>query len=185
MTDSGGFTKVGERQLHNGFVIDVFEVDFTSPDGTPMHRDVVRHPGAVSVVPVTDDGEVIMVRQFRAPVEGLVLEIPAGKRDVADEPTEVTAQRELQEEVGFRAGRLDYLLPLLHSPGFCDEVNHLYLARDLVRVDRQVDGPEEQHMEIIRVPLGEIPGMIRRAEITDAKSVVALLLSLQLINGSQ
>ena len=159
----------------------MFEVEFESPDGDHMRRDVVRHPGAVSVVPLLDDGRVVMVRQFRTAVEDLVLEIPAGKRDVADEPPELTAHRELAEEVGYRAGRLDKLCELLHSPGFCDEVNHLFLARDLVAGERAVEGPEETHMTIEHVPLDDVVELIADGSITDAKSVAALLMARQLV----
>ena len=157
----------------------LFDVEFTSPDGELMQRDVVRHPGAVSVVALKSNGNVVMVRQFRAPMEREMLEIPAGKRDVDGEPPEVTAVRELVEEVGLRPGSLVKLIEMCHSPGFCDEINHIFLATDLEETERQVDGPEERHMTIVEVPLVEVFGRIARGEITDAKSVVGLTLAAQ------
>lgn len=173
------FRKVDERLIHEGFVISVFNVTFEGPGGELMDRDVVRHPGAVSVVPVLDDGSVVMVRQFRAPIEGMVLEIPAGKRDVPGEPPETTAHRELAEEVGYVAGNLQPLVQLSHSPGFCDEVNHIFLATDLTECARSVDGPEEEHMTIVHVPLAEAFQRIADGSITDAKSIAGLTLAAQ------
>ena len=118
-----------------------------------FERDVVHHPGAVVVVPLTASRTVVMVRQFRAAVDAELLELPAGKRDVRGEPTEITAARELAEEIGRRAGRLDLLARFYNSPGFSDEFSWLYLAQDLsvAPLDRQ--GAEERHMAIEEVPL--------------------------------
>ena len=171
------FRKVDERLVHQGHVVSFHEVSFEGPDGAQFRRDVVRHPGAVSVVPVLDDGQVVMVRQFRAALEGDLLEVPAGKRDVPGEPPEVTARRELIEEVGYEAAELIPLAAISHSPGFCDEVNHIFLATGLHAVERSVDGPEEEHMTIELLPLADAFAAIGRGEVTDAKSVVGLTLA--------
>lgn len=172
-----GFRKLDERLIHRGYVIEVINATFEAPDGSRLERDVVRHPGAVSVVPVLDDHTVVMVRQFRAPIEREILEIPAGKRDVAGEPPELTAHRELAEEVGLVAGRLTPLLQLCHSPGFCDEINHIFMATELTETERRVDGVEEAHMTIEHIALGDAIGLIRSGDITDAKSVAGLTLA--------
>lgn len=178
--DAGSpFRKVGDRLIYRGHVIEVREVEFVGPGGEEMRRDVVRHPGAVSVVPLLDDGRVVMVRQFRAPLEGDLLEIPAGKRDVADEPPDVTARRELAEEVGYTASTLDLLVSMCHSPGFCDEVNHIFLATGLTEGERCVDGVEEEHMTIERVRLADVFDLVASGEIVDAKSIVGLTLAAQ------
>ncbi len=174
-----GFDKVSERLIHQGYVIGVYQATFSSPEGEEMVRDVVRHPGAVSVVPVLDDGDVVMVRQFRAPLEDTILEIPAGKRDVDGEPPVETARREFAEEIGFLAADMEPLVALRHSPGFCDEINHIFLATGLTPTDRQVDGPEEEAMTIHHVPLGEVFERIARGEITDAKSIAGLTITAQ------
>jgi ADP-ribose pyrophosphatase len=140
---------------------------------------VVRHPGAVSVVPLLDDGDVVMVRQFRAPLEDTILEIPAGKRDVDGEPPEVTAHRELAEEIGFTAENMVPLVQMRHSPGFCDEINHIFLATGLSPTERAVDGPEEEAMTLHRIPLAEVFQRIAAGEITDAKSIAGLTLTAQ------
>lgn len=172
-----GFDKVSERLIHQGYVIGVYEVTFRAPGGEEMRRDVVRHPGAVSVVPVLDNGDVVMVRQFRAPLEDTILEIPAGKRDVADEPPIVTAQRELAEEIGYVAADMVPLVAMRHSPGFCDEINHIFLASGLTPTERSVDGPEEEAMTIHRVPLADVFEQIATGAITDAKSIAGLTLA--------
>jgi ADP-ribose pyrophosphatase len=172
------FRKVDERLIHQGAVVGFYDVTFAAPDGSEFHRDVVRHPGAVSVVALTDDDHVVMVRQFRAALEADLLEVVAGKRDVADEDPLVCAARELAEEVGYRAEHFELLATMRMTPGFCDEENLLYLATGLVEVERSVQGVEEQHMTIERVPLADVRAMIADGRIVDGKSLVGLLLAL-------
>ncbi len=162
------FRKIGERTIYEGYVIRVGSAQFEGPGGVEMVRDVVHHPGAVSVVPVKDD---------RSAIEGMLLEIPAGKRDVDGEPPDVTARRELAEEVGYEAAELVPLIVLAHSPGFCDELNHIYLATGLTPCERAVDGPEEEHMTIVEVPLDDVFSLIGSGELYDAKSVVGVTLA--------
>ena len=126
----GRFEKRAEREIWRGAVISVAEGTFVSPSGEEFQRDLVHHPGAVSVVPVDGD-EVVLVRQYRAAVDLEVLEIPAGKRDVAGEDPALTARRELVEEVGLEAGTLEELAEFYNSIGFSDEHSHVYLATDL------------------------------------------------------
>ena len=147
------FRKLSETEVFQGALIRVATAQFEGPDGERFERDVVRHPGAVVVVPLTASSRVVMVRQFRAAIGTDLLEVPAGKRDVSDEPTDVTAQRELAEEVGLRAGRLDLLARFYNSPGFTDEMTWLYLARQLENVPLDRRGPEEEHMTVEEVPL--------------------------------
>ena len=170
------FRKQTEREVYRGSLIQVATAEFEGPGGEIFERDIVHHPGAVVVIPVTDAGTVLMVRQFRAAVSDDLLEIPAGKRDVAGEPTEVTAARELAEEVGRRPGNLELLATFYNSPGFCDEYTWLYLATDLepVALDRQ--GAEEQLMTIEEIPLAEVPAMVAERRIIDAKSIIGLSL---------
>ncbi|HKY15526.1 MAG TPA: NUDIX hydrolase [Microthrixaceae bacterium] len=172
------FRQTGERLVHRGKVVSFHEATFVGPDGDPFDRDIVRHPGAVSIVPLLDDGNVVMVRQYRAALARELLEIPAGKLDVEGEPPLDCARRELAEEVGYRAERLDLLVTIAQTPGFCDELNHIYLGRDLSVVPSQAHGVEETHMTIEHVPLREVPSLIAAGELIDAKSIVGLMLSL-------
>jgi ADP-ribose pyrophosphatase len=171
------FRKLAETEVHRSSLITVTSARFQAPDGTEFERDIVRHPGAVVVVPLTAAGTVLMVRQFRAAIGSDLLEIPAGKRDVEGEAPEVTAARELAEEVGRRAGRLDLLAHFYNSPGFTDELSWLYLARDLTTVPDSRQGTEEQHMTVEEVPLADAPALIRAGRIVDAKSIIGLSLT--------
>jgi 8-oxo-dGTP pyrophosphatase MutT (NUDIX family) len=172
------FRKLAERIVFTGSLVSVGQATFEGPDGDTFERDVVHHPGAVDVVPLLDDGRtVVLVRQYRAAVDGVVLEIPAGKRDVDGEAPDVTAARELEEEIGMRAGRLELLAEFLNSPGFCDEHSYVFLARDLTPCDSSLQGVEEQHMTIEHVSLDDVPALIAAGELQDAKSIIGLLLT--------
>ena len=172
-----GFTKRSERLVHQGAVVSFAAAEFTGPNGEVLHRDIIHHPGAVTICPLTDEGNVVLVRQFRAAMNDVVLELPAGKRDVPGEDLEDLARRELREEVGCVAEVLEPLIELAHSPGFCDEVNLLYLARGIRRVTREPIDIEEETMEIIEIPLAEAVEKVIVGEIFDATSVAALLLT--------
>ena len=171
------FRKVDEIELSRGPVISVGQARFTAPDGTEFERQIVHHPGAVVVVPLLDAKTVVLVRQFRAAVGGELLELPAGKRDVAGEPPEATAARELAEEIGYTPARLHLLARFYNSPGFSDELSHLYLAEDLEAVGRKAAGIEEGHMSVHQIGLEEVPGLIATGEILDAKTIIGLALT--------
>ena len=177
------FRKLAETEVHRSALITVASARFEGPDGTEFERDIVHHPGAVVVVPLTAVDAVLMVRQFRAAVGADLLEIPAGKRDVQGEPTELTAARELAEEVGRQAGRLDLLARFYNSPGFSDELSWLYLARDLTEVPESRQGAEEEHMTVEEVPLANVPAMITAGQIVDAKSIIGLTLTRSVRDG--
>ena len=175
-----GFRHLADRQVHKGHIWSVAVATFEAPDGTIFERDIVRSPGAVGAVPLSFDAEgnpsVVLVEQYRPPYERRILEIPAGMRDVADEPTIVTAQRELIEEVGLRAGHFEPLTEFYPSAGMTDAVLHLFLATDLEPVEQDLHGPEEQYMEVLHVPFEEALAMAERGEIVDAKTLIGLLL---------
>jgi 8-oxo-dGDP phosphatase len=172
-----GFRQVGETLLHDGHVISLVRTEHLAPDGSSFEREVVRHPGAVSVVALHENGDVVLVRQYRATIDALVLEIPAGKRDVADEPLEAAARRELAEEVCLVAGRLDLLSRFHNSIGFCDEESFVFLGTDLTETSDDRQGIEESHMEIVRMPLTRAVEMVSSGDITDAKTVIGLTLA--------
>jgi len=176
---TGGFRRLEESELYRGALVTVARGRFQAPDGSTFERDVVHHPGAVAVVPVVrpESGEVLLVRQYRAPLDRDLLEIPAGKRDVAAEPPADTARRELIEEVGYRAGRLELLAQFYNSPGFCDEHSFVYLALDLSPTDKDAQGIEEQHMTLERLELDDVPALIRSGAIIDAKTIIGLTLA--------
>lgn len=173
----GGFRLVDEETIHQGAVIRTASGTFEAPDGTRFQRDLVHHPGAVAVVALQEDRSVVLVRQYRAAIDRWLLEIPAGKRDVPGEAPEVTAGRELAEEVGRRAGRLERLATFHNSAGFSDEYTWLYLATDLTETPLDRQGVEEQSMTVETVPLSAVDDLIASGELTDAKTVIGLLLT--------
>jgi 8-oxo-dGTP pyrophosphatase MutT (NUDIX family) len=170
------FEMIDEVLVHEGPVISVFHGRFRSPDGEVMRREVVRHPGAVVVVPVIG-AEAVLVRQYRAPIDASILEIPAGKRDVPGEDPAQTARRELAEEVGLAAGNLELLCEFHNTPGFCDEYSYCFLATDCESVDDDRQGAEEVHMTIERVELARVPELIADGTITDGKSIIGLMMA--------
>lgn len=172
----GSFRPVGEETVHEGHIIRVVVATFEGPDGDTFQRDVIRHPGAVAVLPLHDDGTVTLVRQYRAPIDAELLEIPAGVRDVEDEPTEVTAARELAEEAGLEADTLEHLVSFHNAPGMSDEVVEVYLATGLHEIDSSAQGPEEEAMSMERHHLDDLAAMIADGRLTDAKTVIAVAL---------
>ncbi len=175
MTDPN-FRLLHEDVVHRGHAVDVAVGRFVGADGHEFSRDIVHHPGAVGVLPLHDDGTVTVVRQFRAPIGAELIEIPAGLRDVEGEPPEVTAARELAEEVGLRADSMAFLCTFHNSAGHSDEVVHVYVASGLHEVDHDRQGPEEQAMRVERHPLDDLVAMVRSGAITDAKTMIAVLL---------
>jgi ADP-ribose pyrophosphatase len=155
-----------------GFRVVVSHERVKLPNGHEMWLDIVHHPGAAAVVPFTGDGEVALIRQYRHAAGGTILEVPAGKLD-ADEPPERCAARELAEEAGFRAGRIQSLGSIWTTPGFTDEVIHLFAAFDLAPVASRPE--DDEVIEVIRVPLEHALDWIWRGELRDAKSALALI----------
>lgn len=172
---SSGFRFLGSEVVHQGHVIELYEVRFETPDGSEMTRDVIRHPGAVSVVPLLESGEVVLVRQFRAPLGREMLEIPAGKLDVAGENLDEAARRELAEEVGLGAEHLEPLVTFHNSVGFSDEESHVFLATGLTPVPRDRQGPEEMAMQEVRMSLDDALRAVSEGAITDGKTVLGLM----------
>jgi 8-oxo-dGTP pyrophosphatase MutT (NUDIX family) len=176
-----GFRRTGERTVHEGHVWNLVVAEFEAPDGATFARDIVRSPGAVGVLPLVFDAEgnpsVVLVSQYRPPYERVIIEIPAGMRDIDGEDTAEVARRELIEEAGLEAGELDLLTEILPSPGMTDSVTTLYLATECTPVPHDRHGPEEEHMELLHLPLADAVAMVEQGEITDAKSVVSLLLA--------
>lgn len=172
-----GFVHVGDVEQFHGWRISVVDARFRDPGGGEFHRDIVRHPGAVAVVPVTDEGAALLVRQYRGSVDRWLLEIPAGTRDVDGEPPEVTAVRELEEEAGVTAGSVEHLATIYNTPGFCDERTLLYLATSLSPTATGRHGPEEEHMEVVEVPLADVDAMVATGQLADAQTMIGLLLA--------
>lgn len=173
MSSGGDFTVIGSNVVHRGAVVSTEILQVRTPEGDVVERQVVRHPGAVAVVAI-HEGSVVLVRQYRAALDADLVELPAGKRDVAGEPPEVTARRELIEEVGLDPRKLELLGTFVTAAGFSDEMIIIYAAADCVEVGRRVDGIEEAHSEVLRVPVTEISDWLCDGRLTDAKSLIGL-----------
>jgi ADP-ribose pyrophosphatase len=137
-------------------------------------REVVGHPGGAAAVPVYADGTVAFVRQYRHPARRYVLELPAGKLDPGERPAE-TAARELEEELGLVAGRMEQLSEFYTTPGFCAERLWVFLAADLRETARRHE--EDEIIEVVRMPFARALGMVASGEIDDAKTIIGLLLA--------
>lgn len=177
----GWFETLDSRVVHDGW--SRVRVDrVRMPDGEEAEREVVEHMSAVAVVPVFADGTVGLLRQYRHAVGQYLLEIPAGVLDVDGEAESDAAQRELAEEMGLRAGRLDHLVTFENSAGWSDERTAVFLGRDLAEADAP-EGFEALHeeadMEVVRLPLDAAVEGVVRGEITDAKTVIGLLLAVR------
>jgi 8-oxo-dGTP pyrophosphatase MutT (NUDIX family) len=185
-----GFHRVDEREIWTGYVYRLVTGTFETPTGERFERHVFRSPGAVSAVPVLYDATdtervnpiVVLISQYRAAHDELVIEIPAGVRDVDGEADEDNVRRELVEEVGLHPGRVDPLASIYPSAGMTDSVNSIFLATELTPVERIPHGPEEEHAEIFRIPLPEAIEWIESGKIVDAKTVVGLLLAERRLN---
>ncbi len=172
-----GFRHVGDEAIANLARLRVVRATFEAPDGSQFQRDVVRNQEVVAMVPLFDDGTVCCVRQYRGPIDGEILEIPAGLCDVDDEPPEATAARELKEEVGLAAEHLELVARFHPAAGFSDQFVRLYLATGLTSVPDDRQGPEESHMTVERVSLEDVPAMVAAGTLIDSKTIIGLLLA--------
>jgi ADP-ribose pyrophosphatase len=160
------------ERLYSGKILDLDVDEVEEPGDVRSIREVVRQRGSVAALPVHDDGRVVLVRQFRYAVADRVWELPAGRIDGGETPEE-GARRELEEEVGLRPRSLELLCEFWTSPGFCDEVMHLYRATDLESVPPRPE--EDERIEVATFTLEEARAMMRAGEIREGKTVVALL----------
>lgn len=183
------FAHLGDELRHQGFLWRVVTGRFRAPDGREFTRDVVRSPGAVGVLPVWRDAEqrvrVLLLRQYRPVMDRFVVEIPAGMRDVPGEAPEATAHRELIEEAGLHAAHVIPLLDMLPSPGMTDGTTMVFVATGLTSVPSQAHGPEEEYLDVMEMDLDDAVVDVEQGIITDAKTVVALLMvSRQVASGA-
>jgi ADP-ribose pyrophosphatase len=165
--------RLSSEQVFDGALLKVYRDRVRLPDGSESGREYIRHPGAVAIVPLFDDGRVLLERQFRYPHRREFIEVPAGKID-AGEPALATAKRELLEETGYRAEAWTRIGVVHTAIAYTDEAIELFTARKLTLSERKLD--EGEFLEIFAVPFEEAIAMIRDGRITDAKTVAALLL---------
>ena len=165
-------TRLSGETVYKGKIVTLKVDEALLPNGATAGREVVEHPGGVCVLALQEDGTVPLVRQFRYPLGDVMLELPAGKLEYGEEPRPA-AVRELGEEVGLEPGELTDLGHIYVSPGFCTEKLHMYLAREVKRVPVHPD--EDEFLDIVHLPFGELADMVMSGEITDGKTVATVL----------
>ena len=171
------------RLIFDGKVVHLYCDEVALPDGKSSVREYVKHIGAVCVVPVTDEGEIVCVRQYRYAIGRSMLEIPAGKLDAPDEDRREAALRELREETGATCKRLDFIGDFYSSPAILDERISMYMARGLEFGETDFD--DDEYIEIEKIPVDELVRMICSGEITDAKTQAGVLKAAILINAEK
>lgn len=173
--------RVKRELIRSGTILDIYTDTMELPDGRREEWDFVSHrKGAAAVVPVREDGKILMVRQYRNALERMTLEIPAGSRDSVTEDTKVCAMRELEEETGYKSDNLSFLISLKTTVAFCDEFIDVYLARDLKKGEQHLDDGE--FIDVETYDIDELCDMIYAGKLQDAKTVSALLAYKNLIN---
>lgn len=172
-------TQVSSRDIFKGFILDVKVDEIRQPDGNIGTRELIRHIGAVCVVPVTDDNKIIMEKQYRYPISMVIREIPAGKLDAADEDRLEAAKRELREETGYTADEWINMGLYYPAPAYSDEKITMYLAKGLHKGETDLD--DDEFIEVIEVPIDELVEDIMSGNLTDGKTQVAILKAARLL----
>ncbi|MEK5231295.1 NUDIX hydrolase [Lysinibacillus sp. FSL K6-0232] len=160
--------------IYDGRIIKLQIDDVTLPNGQTAKREIIKHPGAVAVIAVTEEGKLVLVEQYRKALERSIIEIPAGKLEPGEEPV-VTARRELEEETGYGAQSLTFLQAFATSPGFADEIIYLFVAKGLYKIDQKADLDEDEFVELLEVSLEEAQQMVVDQRIYDAKTAFAVV----------
>lgn len=165
-------TQIASRTLLEGGFLNIYQDTVRLPNGGESSRVVVRHSGATCVLAVTDDDQVVLVRQWRYATGGALLEVPAGKLDVGEDPAQC-ALRELAEETPYCAEQVEFVLKFYTAPGFCDEVIHLYRAVN-IRAESTLSPDQDEFVETVLMERAEVQAAIKNGEICDGKTLIAL-----------
>lgn len=162
---------LNEKLIYEGNYLTFTNISVELSNGNISDRDIVKHPGACAIIPFIDNDKVILIEQFRKPLEKIILEIPAGKLDKNENPL-ICAHRELEEETGYKAKNMIYLGTIATAPGFCDELIHLFKATDLYTGEKACD--DDEFTEVKTFTLEEIKSMVKSGEIIDTKTISIL-----------
>ena len=174
--------KISSKTIFEGEIVSLYFDSVKLPNDRIATREKVTHPGAVGIVPVNRSGEVILIKQYRYPVEDVLIEIPAGKLGKNESPLNC-AKRELEEEVGARDGSIVHLSTFYTSPGFCNEILYLYLALDFKTTKNNLD--DDEFLQIIKVRLEDSLKLIESNEIKDAKTILGILLAKKYLDSTR
>ncbi len=164
---------LSSKRIYEGKVINLKVDEVSLPNGKQSKRELIEHPGAVAVIALTDERKLIMVEQYRKALERSLVEIPAGKLEPGEAP-ETTAARELEEETGYAADSLEKIISFSTSPGFADEVVHVFFARGLKKVQDGAATDEDEFVELLEVTVEEAEEMVRNGKVFDAKTAYAV-----------
>lgn len=167
--------RIERNLIHHGSIVDFYADTMQLPDGGTEVFDFIRHKGAAAVIPVMDDGRILMVRQYRNAVDQYTLEIPAGGLASADEPTHICAYRELEEETGYHAKKEDvkFLLTMYTTVAFCNEKIDIYVARNLKKTGQHLD--DDEYIDVYAYTIEELTQMITDGKIVDGKTIAGLM----------
>ena len=171
---------ISGETIYEGKIITLRVEEVELPDGNKATRELIKHPGAVSIIPITADGKIVLVEQYRKALERTLIEIPAGKIDPGEEPA-VTAVRELEEETGYGAKEFTYIQSFATSPGFADEVIHMYLAQDFIKSKILLQEMKMNSLDLLEVTIEEAEEMVVSGKIFDAKTAFAVLYAKNLL----
>ena len=167
------FRRLNRELMYHGTIVDFYKDTIEVPNGNVVEWDFIGHKGAAAVLPVREDGKLLMVRQYRNALDRYTLEIPAGGLNGADEPTRDAAGRELEEETGYRSDDLEWLITIRTTVAFCNEKIDIYVAKNLIKSHQHLD--EDEFVDVQAYELDELLDMIYGQKITDGKTIAALL----------
>jgi len=166
-------TRINRELKYKGTMIEMYSDTISVPNGNIAHWDFIKHKGAAAVVPITDDGKVVMVRQYRNALDRETLEIPAGGLNSQEEPTKDAAARELEEETGYQSNDLELLITVATTVAFCNEMIDIYVARNLIQSKQNLD--EDEYVEVEEYTVDELADMIYAGKINDSKTISAIM----------
>ncbi len=161
------------KEIYSGKVVSLHLQEVELPNGKMAKREIIKHPGAVAIIAITDENKIVMVEQFRKALERIIVEIPAGKLEKGEEPADC-ARRELEEETGYECRNLELLVSFYTSPGFADEIVHVYIAKGLVKKENAAALDEDEFVNLEELTLDEAIEYIKEQKIYDAKTVFAV-----------
>lgn len=167
-------------EIYKGKIISLRIEEVELPNGKTAQRELIKHPGAVAILAITADEKIVLVEQFRKALDRSLVEIPAGKIEPGEDP-ETTAIRELEEETGYSATEFTYIQSFATSPGFADEIIHLYLAMGLKKVDNPAAGDDDEFINLLEASIAEAEEMMASTKIYDAKTAFAILYAKKLL----
>ena len=167
------FKRLNRELVYHGAIVDFYKDTVQVPNGNVVEWDYIGHKGAAAVVPVREDGKLLMVRQYRNALDRYTLEIPAGGLNGSDEPTRDAAARELEEETGYRSDELEWLITIRTTVAFCNEKIDIDMAKNLIRTEQHLDEDEFIHVEAYSIE--ELTQMIMEGKIEDSKTIAAIM----------